>query len=125
MGGVYKLVVTDQLNGCSSEAEVRVEMDTIAPIAVANANGALSCALSDVVLDGSGSSSGMDFSYVWTTMNGQLESGFNSIQATASRHGDYQLIVTDASNGCTASAFTQIEAGYYSACIKCNARLLF
>ncbi len=100
--GDYTLVVTDLSNGCSTAATVTIGLDTLAPVAVAGPGAQLSCAVSQLALDGSASSNGPNFQYLWSTLNGQIASGSLTATPTVNAPGTYTLVVTDLSNGCTA-----------------------
>ncbi len=61
----------------------------------------LNCSTSSVVLDGSGSSSGMN--YLWTTTTGNIVAGNTTIFALVNAPGVYTLTVTNTTNGCVNS----------------------
>ena len=60
-------------------------------------------------LDGSASSSGPDFNYLWTTTDGLILSGETSAVCEYGASGTYTLLVNDISNGCTSSAQTVVN----------------
>ena len=97
--GTYTLTVTGP-NGCTETDNANVNEDTAEPTADAGANAALNCNASSVVLNGSGSSSGSQFSYAWSTTNGNIVSGANTLTPTVDTAGDYSLVVTNNDNGC-------------------------
>ncbi len=101
--GTYVLLVTNTLNGCTSEVAVEVNQDVQQPIAEAGAGGTLTCEQASLQLDGTGSSSGAGFVYQWTTTDGHIVSGANSTVAVVDQPGTYLLTVTNTSNGCTNS----------------------
>ena len=100
--GVYTLQVTNTGNGCISFAETVVAIDTLAPIALAGADQILNCTLTSLQLDGTGSSTGQTL-YQWSTPDGQIESGMNTLNPEITTPGVYTLLVTFEENGCTAS----------------------
>ena len=63
--GAYTLVVTNTDNGCTADTTVVVQEDVQSPISDAGASSTLNCDDTVVTLDGSGSSSGQDFTYSW------------------------------------------------------------
>ena len=107
--GTYTLVITNTNNGCTSTMDVVVTGDTQMPTAVATAEGDINCNNTQVSLDGSGSSSGPDFTYQWTTTNGHIAAGATSINPVVDAAGTYQLIVTDNNNGCIAIATVTVS----------------
>jgi hypothetical protein len=101
--GNYELVVTGT-NGCTSSAAAIVNQNTTAPTASAGNNASLNCAAATVVLNGTASSTGSQFSYEWSTMNGNILSGANTLTPTVNSAGTYSLVVTNANNGCNSEA---------------------
>ncbi|MFZ1703864.1 MAG: PKD domain-containing protein [Saprospiraceae bacterium] len=99
-GGTYTLKVTNINNDCFSEASTTVESTTALPTAaIADAN-PLTCVRTQATLDGTQSSQGSNFSYLWTTQNGNIVSGETSLTPIVDEPGDYLLQVTNNINGC-------------------------
>lgn len=86
-------------NGCTQDIVLTIEMDITPPVADAGPDQTLSCNAPSVVLDGSGSSTGPNFTYLW------VGPGINSpqISTTVNVAGTYTLLVTNTQNGCTSS----------------------
>ncbi len=101
--GTYTLVVTNDVNGCTATVDVPVTGDTISPIAMINPAGALSCVDSIITLDGAGSSIGSEYTYNWTTADGNIISGVDALNPVINQQGAYTLVVTNSNNGCTSS----------------------
>jgi len=101
--GIYTLEITDPITGCSSIDIVEVVDNSSLPTASAGTSQNLDCATIQVTLNGSGSSSGANFSYSWTTTNGNIVSGVNSISPTVNATGTYVIEVTNNTNGCTST----------------------
>lgn len=108
--GTYVLTVNDTLLGCSSNSSVTIGQNITPPVAAIAAPGQLSCVINTMALDGSGSSSGANFTYQWSTANGSISGPANSITATAASIGTYQLLVTNTQTGCTASTTTTVTS---------------
>ncbi len=105
--GTYQLEITNTINGCTNTAEVVIGEDFDQPTADAGNNFTITCADVNAPLDGSASSTGGDFSYVWTNATGDTVS--TNISDIINVPGDYTLVVTDNTNGCfTTSAPIQI-----------------
>jgi gliding motility-associated-like protein len=101
--GVYQLLVTNTLNACTATASTTVVADTNVVKAIANATDTLDCATTQVGLSAAGSSAGGNIQYLWTTADGQIIGNPNAANPTAGTTGTYNLMVTNTSNGCTAS----------------------
>lgn len=105
--GVYHLTANDSREKCSNVLGVKVTQSADLPLSSFVLPSLKTCREFEVVLDGSASSSGDDFTYEWTaTEGGVIVSGGNTNMATVSAEGMYTLIVTNTSNGC-ATPFSQ------------------
>ncbi len=100
--GTYLLAITDTTNGCFSTDSLEVSQNTDSPLAEAGPDFELDCETSDATLDGSGSSTGAIFTYEWTTTDGNIQSGSESLNPVVTQPAGYFLTVTDTENGCTA-----------------------
>lgn len=100
--GVYTLIVTNTLNGCSSNSSVTIDQSAEVPTVDAGDPQALTCTALEVALDGSNSSSGSNFTYTWSTDEGSIVSGGDSPTPTVNAPGIYLLEVTNLDNGCAA-----------------------
>lgn len=105
--GTYAVTTTDA-NGCTKAATVNITGDVVPPVAVVAPGGEITCLMPQIQLNGSGSSTGAAFTYLWTTQDGNIVSGANSLMPTINNCGTYVLTVTNTNNGCTASASTQV-----------------
>ena len=101
--GTYILRVSDSENGCSSTASVNVTANLDLPIASALVTGSLDCDHSSLTINGSASSQGGIYAYLWTTLDGHIISGNNTHSPTVNEAGVYVLVVTNLLSGCTAS----------------------
>ncbi|MEM7575587.1 MAG: gliding motility-associated C-terminal domain-containing protein [Bacteroidota bacterium] len=107
--GTYELLVTNTANGCTDIASVIVTEDTSPPNANPIVPGELNCQDTQIELLGLGSTQGPAISYAWSTLDGNINSGQNSINATVDQQGTYQLIVTNTSTGCADTASVQVN----------------
>ena len=130
--GDYVLVATHPVTGCTSESTVTITTDQNVPVAEIAPAAEVTCANPTILLDASGSSQGNNFSYQWTTTDGNLVSGTTGLSPTVNDGGTYQLVVTDTSNGCSATTTVVVnldnqppfaEAGV-SGTINCNTSTL-
>ncbi len=98
--GIYTLIITDIANGCTDETHVEVLQDIQEPTAIVATSGLITCTSTTVTLDGTGSSGSGTLNYDWQDSNGNSIGTNSTIDVNAV--GNYTLIVTDISNGCTA-----------------------
>ena len=103
IGGTYDVTVTDA-NGCTDNATVTINENLAAPAAVAVATGFIDCINTSINLSGTGSSTGVDFTYLWTTNDGSIESGATTLNPVVNSGGTYTLTVTNTDNGCENTA---------------------
>ncbi len=108
--GTYLLTVTNTANSCSEIAQIEVVQQISYPVAVANANGQITCSANMVGLNSTGSSMGSNFIYQWTTTNGNIFSGANSPSPIVDEPGNYTLTITNQQNGCSTSDAVQVVA---------------
>ncbi len=101
VAGTYTVTATDA-NGCTGTASAVILENTTPPTADAGPRMAITCNNATVTLNGTGSSSGADILYQWTTNDGNIVSGANTTTPVVDAEGTYTLTVTDISNGCTA-----------------------
>lgn len=99
--GSYTLTVTNLVNGCEESTTVIVDAGPAALQADAQAPGPLSCATTQVVLDGTNSDQGPYYEYLWSTANGHIVSGGNTLMPTVDAPGLYTLTITNLEDGCT------------------------
>ncbi len=106
--GIYWLNVLNTENDCSKIDSVVVTEDLAAPVADAGDDGELNCIVSTVTLDGSGSSTGDEYTYEWQNAAGNTIG--TSITIDVSTEGDFTIIVHNAENGCTSYASVTVTA---------------
>jgi gliding motility-associated-like protein len=108
-GGTYSLVVENEINGCTSSDNVVVNVDVQPPIVAIATPAVITCVQPQVTLNGSGSQSGPNISYTWTTLDGNIVGGQNSNQATVNASGNYTLTVLNTANGCSDAKNVQVS----------------
>ena len=96
--GLYTLVVTDPVSGCTSTAFADVIQNSTTPGASAT-GGSLSCNASTVVLSGDSPTPGVTYSWAGP---GNFSSSLKN--PVVSADGTYTLTVTNPVNGCTSTA---------------------
>ena len=108
--GNYTLTLIDTETGCQASGVTFVDADINLPQANANAIGEFDCVTDEITLDGTGSATGPDITYTWTTSSGVFVSGNNTFNPTISAPGEYTLVVTNSANGCSNVATVNAEA---------------
>jgi len=103
----FTLVVTNQLNGCTSSDEVIIQQDTSVPAAFASSDGDITCTNLQVTLDGVGSDTGNNIEYEWQDNLG--DSLGNEITLTTATSGIYTLVVTNTSTSCSSSTNVVVQ----------------
>ncbi|HNY55411.1 MAG TPA: gliding motility-associated C-terminal domain-containing protein, partial [Chitinophagales bacterium] len=94
--GAYTLTVTITATGCQQTDVVNVTNNTTLPNANAGSDKILTCILTDVLLDGSSTTSGV--SYAWTGPG--IVSGGATATPDVNKSGIYTLTVTNPVSGC-------------------------
>ena len=107
-GGQYTLTLTNNQNGCDSQLNVIVPEDTTPPIADAGPYLEITCVLQEFPLFGFNSSQGPNFSYLWTTSDGNIISGETTLNPVVNEQGTYTLTVTNTFNGCESTSSTDV-----------------
>ena len=110
--GIYEILVTDQTNGCTAVAEVEITEDTTPPDALIADPDILNCFQDTLLLNAESSSQGADFIYEWSTTTGNIVTGGNTLTPSIDEAGFYQILVTNTTNGCTTTFFTQVEDNF-------------
>lgn len=108
-GGLYQLRILNEANGCADSMEVEVAWDTIAPVAVASAQGILDCLRDTVRLLSEGSTIGAAVEAAWSTVDGSFGDSPLAPNSSAVAAGRYVLNVTNTQNGCTGRDTVLVE----------------
>lgn len=99
--GPYEATITDE-NNCTEQVQVVVAA-VAGPTAEAGPDAAVDCANPSVQLDGTGSTTGNDISINWTTTDGNIDSGANTLNPTVDRSGTYTISITNSITGCVST----------------------
>ncbi|MCB0662099.1 MAG: PKD domain-containing protein, partial [Saprospiraceae bacterium] len=106
--GDYVLTILNNISGCKDTLTVTVNEDQAVPIAVSTPADTLTCRNSNLTLSGIGSSVGNNYSYQWTTGNGNIVSGGTSLNPVINAAGTYRLIVHNTQNNCRDTSLSQV-----------------
>ena len=98
--GTYVLTVTNQVNGCTNQTDITITLDDEVPVVAFNSPAMLTCIELTTTIDATASSSGPEFNYNWTTLNGNIVNGNNSLLPMVDKAGTYTLTIVNENNGC-------------------------
>jgi gliding motility-associated-like protein len=101
--GLYSLTISNSENGCVATSSVQVTQDIVPPAVDAGDGFTLPCFEDIAYLQGSASAATGNLGLQWSTTNGQLVLGQNTLSPAISSGGTYLLFVVNQVNGCTAS----------------------
>ena len=106
--GNYSLVVTNNLTGCISSADVlTVTLNNTKPNASAGATKTLTCKDVTVTLDGSSTTSNVSF--LWSGPSGASIVNGTTATPIVNKAGTYTVLVTDLGNGCSNTATVTVD----------------
>ena len=105
----YQVVFIDNVTGCIDSLSIEVFIDPETPFSDAGQNQILTCAVTQLMLDGTASSVGANFSFEWITIDGNILSGAQSLTPTVDQAGTYQLIMVDDLNECADTSSVLVE----------------
>ncbi|MBK6930788.1 MAG: gliding motility-associated C-terminal domain-containing protein [Saprospirales bacterium] len=106
--GIYIFTLTS-VNGCKKPYNAEVTEDFAQPMVMATVNDKLDCSTTSLKINGNGTSVGPIFTYAWTTTNGNIVSGANTLTPTVDAPGVYTLLVSNTLNGCTNTRSVSVE----------------
>ncbi|MBK8880288.1 MAG: gliding motility-associated C-terminal domain-containing protein [Haliscomenobacter sp.] len=98
--GVYRLVVEDLRNHCSSSDSVQVVADTRFPPAFAGQDTSLTCANPSLRLQGSTEIPNRNLEWSWATPDGRIRSDASSLNPLVDQEGIYIFTVRYRNSGC-------------------------
>lgn len=104
--GSYTLTLSDS-EGCSIIEEIQVPSNTNIPEANAGPSFTLDCNITTATLNGS-ASIGTTYTYQWSTDDGNIVSGAQSLNPIVDQPGIYFLAVTDMNTACTVTDKTEV-----------------
>lgn len=109
--GTYVLAITNNAGGCTKKGQVTVIADQIPTIANAGADTGIPCGGGQLTLDGSASSSGVQYTSQWFTVNGTIVAAGTTLHPIVNLPGIYTLLVTDIQTGCTQTDEVKVYPG--------------
>lgn len=106
--GLYELVVTDPSNGCTRLLTVNVPQNINPPSVEAGTQAILNCGVQQLTINGANADNGAGFDLQWSTPNGVITNGQNTLAPQVSAPGWYFLHVTNTLNGCSSTDSVQV-----------------
>ncbi len=100
--GNYIFTITSP-NGCKRPIQAKVTQNLTAPQISASVAELLDCNTTSLTINTTGTSVGTNFVYNWTTTGGNIVSGASGLSPVVDQPGQYTLLVTNNTNGCTSS----------------------
>lgn len=99
--GNYSLTITDNSNGCQSSANTSVTENFTTPSIVVGIQDTLSCLTPVIPIQNVAVNNSNNYVLSWSTVDGFIVDGSNNINPNVSASGEYILLATDNSSGCT------------------------
>ena len=114
--GTYSLLVTDNQYGCTSETFVTVEADFNEPeVSFVQSSPTIPCGETSVQLQAQVNNPSNQFFVQWTTQNGAIQSGANTLTPTVTQAGTYTIKVEYVNTGCyTEQNITVIQSAEFA-----------
>ena len=103
--GEYSVIVTGSDNGCSATATTTVTQNVTPPVVNISGNEALTCSVTSITLDASGTSVQGMATYLWNT-------GETTPSIVVDQAEDYTVAVTDSNNGCSSALTITVTENY-------------
>lgn len=102
--GTYTITATNSANGCTASDNVTVSIDTLAPTIAITPPAVLTCLQQQILLQSNVSNAGISYSANWSTVQGNIVSGPQSLNPVVNQPAPYTLTVVNPDNGCSATA---------------------
>ena len=106
--GDYTLSITNIDNGCMSNDQINIAIDTISPSIQMESPDILNCNQSSITIDAFGSSQGNEFEYTWQGPVGSVISGSNTLNPNINSPGQYSLTILNINNWCESNASIEV-----------------
>ncbi len=120
------VAMTTGANGCTATSTAIVTASSDLPVIEIAQPGSIDCNVDEITLNGQ-VTGGSNFTYNWSTNNGNILSGETSLNPIVNEAGSYMLTVVNEDNGCTATSTVLVnldtdgpELNVQSAAIDCT-----
>ena len=105
--GTYRLSIKDQVSGCTNEITYTISEDITLPVLSVATPQELTCEITQVALDASKSSQGVNYEVEWK--GSSVVTNARSYIGNVSSPGSYTVVVTNLTNGCVDSTTVQVS----------------
>jgi SprB repeat/HYR domain/Secretion system C-terminal sorting domain len=102
VSGTYSVTATNPANGCTAASTIFVSENLATPYVYAGEDRVLNCNFTSILANPIGTSTGNNITYLWTTLDGNIVSGANTLYARFDAVGTYKLTVQNTQSGCVA-----------------------
>ena len=108
--GIYQLMVTDTILGCSATDVIEVTIDVELPPVSVGANGEITCTNLEHTFNTSQTAMGPQYTYEWHEVIDDSTTAFITVDINNvfTEPGTYVLFVTDTENGCVGADFGSV-----------------
>lgn len=107
--GIYTIVAIHPQSGCISQDEINVTQDLSTPIIATAEQGVLTCIEPQLAIQGITVNSPHPYSVTWSSLDGNIVSGANTLSPVVNQNGTYYIEVRDEHTGCTSTSYVTIE----------------
>lgn len=104
--GTYTLTVASGI--CVSETSIRIDNNQLTPRIEIVEPPQISCLNPSITIDASLSETGANITYLWTTKNGNIVSGANTLSPVVNMPGTYSLFARDSNQDCSNNASIKV-----------------
>jgi len=109
--GTYTLILTNEENGCFASRDVTVVDGSPDLIIILADPPPLACGADRLRINATGTTSGPDIRYAWTTNDGNIVANANGQMPLIDEPGNYVLLLTDLASGCTEKDSVTVRSG--------------
>lgn len=105
---ILQIIQMEDSVSCTEQDTLDIIANFVTPIADAGMPGALSCQESTIMIGGPATSVGSEFTYTWSSPDGNFVGTTTAPTAEVDEAGIYTLLVTDLRNGCLDSTSLEV-----------------
>ena len=107
--GTYQLLITNQQTGCTASANVQIQGNYSVPLLQFDSTLVFNCIADSLEIIGTPQSVAFP-QYSWSTTNGSITSGGNTLSPWVNTPGSYLLLASDSLSGCSTTYWVEVIA---------------